>query len=314
MRVALAGGGYLGARVFGALLGSRHDVAVLLQNKRLRHGTRNRWRQFAGRHLGGAGSVFSLARRAGLPVLWIDTMSEEELAPLRPIAPDVLLVCGFGIILKTPLLSLPNLGCINTHSSLLPKHRGPNPFAAAILAGDATTGVTFHIMDEGIDTGDILEQHEFALGPHDTALDVCFQAAEAAAEYVAAVLDKVEEQGLTGQPQDESAASYDERMTYENTWIDWRQPAAAIDRLVRAAALVPHAHFEHRGRDVFVTEAEFDDEPTAAEPGTIVSLDDGLRVATGRGTLLLRRAHVEIPFSWPWPPLMRPVQLGEVLP
>ena len=108
---------------------------------------------------------------------------------------------GFSVILKAPILRIPKIGCINMHSSLLPRHRGANPFCGAILAGDEETGITFHVIDEGIDTGPIVHQVAFNLGPRDTAYEVYLRACGLAQDHVAAALDFVANYGLEGLPQ-----------------------------------------------------------------------------------------------------------------
>ena len=171
MRIAIAGDGHLGMSLMEPLLGSRHDVVALVQNGRTATGFGRTMTKAAGSLFGSFAGVAGKAIQRGIPVVWIDRMTEEELAPLRAIASGVLLVGGFSVILKKKLLELPKIGCVNMHSSLLPKHRGPNPFSAVVMAGDAESGVTFHQMDEGIDTGPILEQYRFPIRKQDTALD-----------------------------------------------------------------------------------------------------------------------------------------------
>ena len=208
--------------------------------------------------MGGNRDRRSIARRHGIPLFFIDKMTEDELAPLRALDPDLILVGGFAIILKKPILDLPKLGCVNTHSSLLPKHRGPNPFAAVLLAGDTETGVTFHVMDEAIDTGDIVAQFPIPVEDNWYALDLHRATSELAGEHVVEVLDKIEAEGLHGTPQDPALATYDKKLTTEQTAIDWAQPAADIVRLIRAGYPMTMARFRYGDRVIFAHFADVD--------------------------------------------------------
>lgn len=313
MRIALAGTGYLGASLLKPLLASPHEVVAIIQDGR-RFGILRRFLvPRLARWIGGSSSMTGHARKLGLPIIWLDKMTERELRSLRKLNVDVLLVGGFGIILKKPLLALPNVGCINTHSSLLPRHRGPNPFYAAIVSGDRESGVTFHIIDEGIDTGPILAQASFPLGPTDTVLTVYQRSCEQAGRMVVEVMDNVAREGIAARPQAEAAANYVKKPTIDDSWLDWSLPAVELDRLVRACSPTPMPRFRYRGVTIYVARTEYNDDPVDAAPGTVVANRGIARIATGEGTLLLRMAFSSLPLPWTWPaPWFRP-RVGESL-
>lgn len=313
MRIAIAASGRLGATVARPLLASTHKVVAVVQDGRQSKGV---WRFLA--HLGaaffgGANNMLALARRNRLPIIYIDKMTDEELAPLRKLDIDVLLVCGFAIILKKPLLELPHIGCVNMHSSLLPRHRGPNPFSAAIIQGDTHTGITFHAMEVGIDTGDILDQAVFEIGPRDEMLNVYHQACQLAGERVVEVMDKTERDGMKGIPQDHTQASYDPKPSEADTWMDWSRSAIELDRLVRGSSPAKMARFRFRDNMVYVAKSEPHPEAANGEPGTVLQSATPVRVATGDGTLDIVMALSKKPVPWIWPsPFSRPVT-GEKL-
>lgn len=313
MRIAVAGTGKLAAGMFRALLASDHEIVAVVQDARQARGFKGRLARFFGRHFGGKNNLSALAKGQGIPVFWIDRMDEDELAPLRERDIDLLLVGGFAIILKKPLLELPNIGCVNMHSSLLPRHRGPNPFCAAILAGDTESGVTFHIMEPGIDTGAIIAQYRFPIDERDTMIEVYYRACELATETVVDVMDKIAAEGLVGVPQDESQANYEKKPTVEDSWIDWRLPARQIDAMVRAMAPSPMPRFQWRGRTITVARCEFDGTPVDAPPGKVLRHWPLVRVATGEGTLTLRVAFTRRPIPWVWPSPWSKAQVGEML-
>ena len=256
-------------------------------------------------------SVRALARAHKLPFIYIDKMDERELAPLRALEPDLLLVGGFGIILKKPIITLPKIGCVNTHSSLLPRHRGPNPFTAVLLANEAESGVTFHVVDEHIDTGDILAQFRFPIEPADTAGMIHNRAAELAGEHVVAVMDRIEAEGLHGTPQDPALATYEKKLKEEDLYIDWNQPAVDVERFVRANFPFVLARFRHAGRKVYVSKASADPAPVDAAPGTVVAVRPAVRIATGQGTFTPYQAFSMKPFPWRWPRPMTRIQPGD---
>ena len=306
MRIALAGSGRLAASLMTALLDSPHELVALVQNARLHRPLGRAVATATSRVFGAQTTVLGLAAGHRIPVVWLDRMDEEELAPLRKLAPDLLLVGGFSIILKKPLLELARIGSVNVHSSLLPKHRGANPFLAVLLHGERETGVTFHMMEEGIDTGDIIEQYAFPLSDRDTAHSVYQRACNLARERMVGVLDDIEANGLQGTPQDHEAATYDQRLAGDELYVDWTRPAREIDRFVRACRPFVMPRFRSRGRDVYLTQMEWDDAPVDAAPGTVVEARPSVKVATGRGTVSVLVGYVRRP-PWVWPSLwLRP--------
>lgn len=313
MRIALAGSGDLAVHLMKAVLLSSHKVVALLQNGRTVRGAKRRLGPMLSSWFASRAIVSGMARRHGVPILYIDTMSPEELSPLAALQPDVLLVGGFSIILRKPLLALPRIGCINCHSSLLPKHRGPNPFTGVLLANETQSGVTFHIIDEGIDTGDILAQFPFPIGPADEAGDVFRKALDTAARHVVEILDRVEAEGLYGTPQDHSQATYDRKLTRGDLFLDWKKPAADIQRMIRACVPFMLPRFRHRSHVVYVRRAQVRQEAVKASPGTVVVASWPARIATGEGSLEMVQAYSAAPIPWRWPaPWLRPA-LGETL-
>jgi methionyl-tRNA formyltransferase len=241
-------------------------------------------------------------------------MTEDELAPLRKIEPDLLLVGGFSIILKPSLLELPRTGCVNCHSSLLPRHRGPNPFAAAIRAADEHSGVTFHIMEPGIDTGDILDQVAFPLQPEETAISLYKASCDQAANLVVNLMDRIEREGLHGEPQDPNIATYEKKPTVEDAWVDWNLPAEEIHRLVRAISPSPMPRFRFRERVVLIARTAYDDKDSGKPAGTVIRSKRPAKIATGRGTLTLLLALSPTPLPWFWPSNISTPEVGEMLP
>nr|HPO17332.1 formyltransferase family protein [Candidatus Hydrogenedentota bacterium] len=213
------------------------------------------------------------------------------------------LVGGFGIIFRRSMLDLPNIGCVNMHSSLLPKHRGPNPFCAVILTGEQESGVTFHIMEEKIDAGDILEQASFPLTPEDTPYSVHAKSCALAADLVIPVMDHIQAEGLHGIPQDASHATYDKKPTQADACIHWDASAEQIERQVRALRSIHSPWFSHRGKTVHVTQVNVDYDDSNTAPGTVLSNKPYVRIAVRSGAVNIVSAYTTgaIPFPWPMP-------------
>ena len=199
---------------------------------------------------------------------------------------DVLVVVAFGEILPDTVLREPRIAPVNLHFSLLPELRGADPVRAAILDGLPETGVTTMWMDEGLDTGDVLLQERVAVAPDDDSATLGMRLAESGGGVLVRTLDALADGTFERRPQDESLATIAPKLLAEARRLRWTEDAASLDRRVRALAPEPGAVTAFRGRSLKVHRAEIG--PTVPEtPGTIVSAENGLLVATGNGSLLL---------------------------
>lgn len=313
MRVLVAGTGHLGTSVLLPLLESHHEVVGIIQNGRSTRGAQRVSRIIQARLFGGATDVIAMAMKNNLPVVWLDTMDDDDLAPIRALESDLIVTCGFGLIFNRPLLDLPAIGCMNVHSSLLPKHRGATPFPYVILANDSESGVTFHVTDEQIDTGDVLDRTAFPVGPADTALTVYGKACDRTRERVVEVVDHIAQDGLHGTPQDTEFAGYDKKFTEKDTGIRWGRPTSTVDRLIRASTASSYARFKHRGRTVRLVSAEIDTTRPNAPPGTVLETTPRPVVATLDGTITIRSAFVSLPIPWMWPAPWSRLRVGDRL-
>ena len=229
------------------------------------------------------------ATAAGIPVYQPKSLRREEAAaPLREWQPDVIVVAAFGQILRPHVLYLPPHGSLNVHASLLPRWRGASPIQHALLAGDATTGVTLMGMDEGLDTGPMYVQEALTISPDETAATLHDRLAALGAAMLRRHLDDILAGHVTAVPQPDEGATYAPMIAKDAGRIDWTRDAAELDRLARAMTPWPGAFTQWNGERLKVLRAR----PTAAglpegPPGLVARVDDGIVVLAGRGGLLL---------------------------
>jgi methionyl-tRNA formyltransferase len=208
-----------------------------------------------------------------------------EQQAFRDLGLDAAVVAAYGLILPKPVLEAPRLGCLNVHASLLPRWRGAAPIQRAIIEGDAETGVTIMQMDAGLDTGPILMTEDLPILPTDTGRSLHDKLAEIGAWMILRALDGVASGSLKGTPQPADGVTYARKIERDDAKIDWRQPAARLERTIRAFNAWPGAFFELGTERIKVWGAEV--AGCTSQPGLV--LDDRLTVATGDGALRLTR-------------------------
>lgn len=188
-----------------------------------------------------------VGRRAdelGLACERLPSVNEEGfLARMEALKPDFIIVVSFGQLLKERILNLPRFGCLNAHGSLLPRHRGASPIAAAILAGDAETGVCFMRMDKGLDTGPVYRSYGIPLRGDETTETLEAALSKLAALHAEDVCLRIASGELSAVPQDGSLASVSKKIKKQDGSLDWREDATAILRKTRAYRHWPGVSF-----------------------------------------------------------------------
>ena len=181
--------------------------------------------------------------------------SDEAVAAIRNLSPHVIVVMAYGQILPRTVLEIPRVACLNLHASLLPRHRGAAPIQAAILAGDAQTGITIIYMDEGLDTGDILLKSRIEIAADETGGSLHDKLAQIAADSLRHALEQLASGNAPRIPQDPSAATYAPKLERHDGRIDWSEPAASIERKIRAFDPWPGAFTNVRDRKLKIFKA-----------------------------------------------------------
>lgn len=234
--------------------------------------------------------VKALALERGLTVLQPERARNPEFVDsLRQLQPDLIVVAAYGQILPPAILDLPRFGCVNVHTSLLPKYRGAAPIQWAILDDEPETGVTLMKMDAGLDTGDILMQATTPIAPEDNAQTLHDRLAAMGAELLAKTIPDYVAGRIVPHPQPAEGSSYARKITKEDGRLDWTQPARTLWNRIRAFTPWPGAFTHHTsggrelllkvwGAEVLTTER--------GEPGEILRADKGgITVACGTGAL-----------------------------
>jgi methionyl-tRNA formyltransferase len=258
--------------------------------------------------------LVAIAREHGTPEHGVHEHGVEVLQPakardpefierLRALAPDVIVVASYGEILVRAVLDLPPLGCLNVHASLLPRHRGASPIQAAILAGDAETGVSIQRMVEALDEGDVLLEERTPIGAHENAGDLLERLSRLGATAIVRALDALESGAARFTPQDPARATFARKIKKEHGRIDWTLSAIEIDRGVRAFTPWPgartttptaveivlldvRAHSSADGGAASIPSAVSSDPTHTA--GTILSTRPAFLVRCGTGVLEIR--------------------------
>jgi methionyl-tRNA formyltransferase len=286
MRVAFAGTPAFAAQALAAIHQAGHEIPLVLTQPD----------RPAGRGLQlQPSAVKALALTHGTPLtqprsLRLDGRYPDDAgaarAALEAAQPDVMVVAAYGLILPTWALELPRLGCLNIHGSILPRWRGAAPIQRAIEAGDAETGITIMQMDAGLDTGDMLLLSTAPITADDTAATLHDRLADLGARLIVQTLGQLGAGPLPRTPQPAEGVTYAHKIDKAEAPIDWRRPAAEIERRIRAFDPFPGTALSWQGETVKVWRAAA--RAGQGEPGQVLDLGDGIQaIACADGALEL---------------------------
>ena len=263
-----------------ALHQSKHEILLVVTQPDRRKGR--------GRKLS-APPVKSVALELGYDVLQPESVKTDEFkTTIAALNPDYLVVIAFGQIIPKAVLETPDKAAINLHASLLPKYRGPAPIQWAIIKREKETGVTTMLMDEGLDTGDMLLTRKVEISNRETSGTLHERLANVGAGLVLETLDKLADGSISPVPQDEEQSSYAPLLKKQDGRIDWSRPAKEIESFIRGVNPWPGAFTFCDERRLKIYSAQYLDMETDAVPGTVlVGFPCEMRVATGDGALVL---------------------------
>ncbi|WP_198263625.1 methionyl-tRNA formyltransferase [sulfur-oxidizing endosymbiont of Gigantopelta aegis] len=247
MKIIFAGTPEFSVIALQAVLESEHEiVAVYTQPDR----PAGRGRKLT------ASPVKALALEHNVPVYQPLSLKDAEAqAELAQLQADVMIVVAYGLILPPAVLSAPKYGCLNIHASILPRWRGAAPIQRAILAGDAQSGVTIMQMDEGLDTGDMLNIKTCPITAEDTGSRLHDRLADIGALALMQTLQQIENDQLDARKQDDSLAIYAHKLDKKEAKINWQQDAATIVRTIQAFNSWPVAYTDFKGKSLRLWQA-----------------------------------------------------------
>jgi methionyl-tRNA formyltransferase len=228
------------------------------------------------------------ALKLALPVIQPEKIkkNEEFRAQLEALHPDAIIVVGYGRIIPLWMLELPRYGNINVHASLLPKYRGAAPVQWAIAQGETISGVTTMLLNEGLDTGDILLQKEMPVRPEDSAVTYAPRLAELGADLIVETLRGLEDKTITPVQQDHAQATLAPILKKEDGLVDFNRTAAEVNNRLRGFQPWPGAYTQFRGKSLKLIAARLEDALANLAPGELRVGDEKLFVGCGARTVL----------------------------
>ena len=261
--------------------------------------------------------VKELALAKGLPVSQPEKIkSPEFLQQLSDWKPDVIAVTAFGRILPKAILDLPPMGCVNVHGSLLPAYRGAAPIQWALIHGDAETGITTMLMDEGMDTGAVLLQQTVSIEPEETSLELGARLAKVGGALLAETLTRLAERSIVPRAQDHTRATSAPLLKKEDGVIDWTQSATEIANRIRGLSPWPGSYTFHREHRLIIWKGRVEAQggPGRSEgqrPGTILAVGQkSFWVETGEGRLEVLEVQPANKNACPWNSFFKGMRSG----
>ncbi len=286
MKIVFMGTPDLAAQILDAIAKSRHQIVCVV--------TREDKPKGRGKELAEP-PVKTYAKELGVPIFQpAKIKAEESVAYLKTLDADIFVVAAYGQILSKEILDMPPKGCINVHTSLLPKYRGSAPIQWAIIDGEKETGVTIMQMDEGMDTGDILFTQTVPITAEETGGSLFDKLALTGAEMIVKALDEIEAGNVSPRKQDDASATYARMLNKSMGHIRFDKSAEEIERLIRGLNPWPSAYTTFQGKMLKIWKAKALREPRSTTPGTVIRVDaEAIYVETGENVLKITELQLE---------------------
>ena len=296
LKIVFAGTPAAAVPTLEALVASEHDVVGVFTQPDRPAGR--------GRHLM-ASPVKTYAESQSLLIFQPEKLGTNVQSVLNELAPDVMVVVAYGLLMPKAVLTIPKRGCINVHFSLLPRWRGAAPIQQTLLHGDELTGVTTMQMDEGLDTGPVLLQEGYPVDPEENSQMLHDRLAKSSAALLLKTLNVMEHGDLNPVEQDDALVTHAPKIKKSQGLIDWYRPATDIFNKVRAFNPWPVAFTIFQEERLRIWRAELVEKPADVLPGTVMGVDKlGIEVATSDG--VLRILSLQLPGG-------RPLSAGEFI-
>jgi len=287
MKVIFAGTPEFAATALAAIHAAGHEVVLVLTQPDRPSGRGMQLhpsavKQFALEHAIPVAQPVSLRLDGKYP-----EQAEEAHKLLKATPHDVMVVAAYGLILPESVLSIPPLGCLNIHASLLPRWRGAAPIHRAIEAGDEQTGITIMQMDRGLDTGAMLLMESMPIAANDSTATLHDKLARLGGEMIVDTLQRLLDGSITASPQPDEGVNYAAKISKEEAALDFNLPAQLLAQKIRAFNPFPAASAVLNGVILKIWRAEVVEKPNSARVGQVILKDQQLIVACGEGALSL---------------------------
>lgn len=284
MKIIFMGTPDFAAASLEALIASRHEIQAVVTQPDKPKGRKGELTP---------SPVKVIAKREGIKVYQpLKVRDEEFVKTLRAYNPDVMVVVAFGQIIPLSILKMPKYGCVNIHGSLLPKYRGAAPIQWAVLDGEKETGITTILMDEGIDTGDILLKKTIKIDTDETSGSLFDKLMALGAKTILETLDELEKGSLTPTKQGESPTAYAKMLTKAMGLIDFTRPAKELDCFVRGMDPWPSAYTLLAGKTLKLWKVRAVEE--SGKAGSVIDIDkESFTVACGEGAIEVLEVQLE---------------------
>ena len=284
MKIIFMGTPDFAAASLEALIDSRHEIQAVVTQPDKPKGRKGELTP---------SPVKVIAKREGIKVYQpLKVRDEEFVDTLRAYNPDVMVVVAFGQIIPLSILKMPKYGCVNIHGSLLPKYRGAAPIQWAVLDGEKETGITTILMDEGIDTGDILLKKTIKIDTDETSGSLFDKLMALGAETILETLDELEKGSLTPIKQGESPTAYAKMLTKAMGLIDFTRPAKELDCFVRGMNPWPSAYTLLSGKTLKLWKVRAVE--GSGKAGSVINIDkESFTIACGEGAIEVLEVQLE---------------------
>ena len=298
LKVVFAGTPDFAARHLQGLIDSPHQIVAVMSQPDRPAGRGKRLQP---------PPVKAVALEAELPVWQPASLKNADgEATLSQYHADILVVVAYGLILPTAILTIPRLGCLNVHASLLPRWRGAAPVQRAIEAGDTETGISIMAMEPGLDTGPVLLTRTLPISGGHTSGALLDDLAQLGVTALIDSLENIDTLLATAAPQDDSKATYAHKISKQEGALDWSAAADALARRVRAFHPTPGCYTHLGGDRLKVLSAHAVDKPHEGRSGEIIAADEsGIRVGCGEGQLVITEAQLPSAKAQPVATLLR---------
>lgn len=284
MKIIFMGTPDFAAASLEALIASRHEIQAVVTQPDKPKGRKGELTP---------SPVKVIAKREGIKVYQpLKVRDEEFVKTLRAYNPDVMVVVAFGQIIPLSILKMPKFGCVNIHGSLLPKYRGAAPIQWAVLDGEKETGITTILMDEGIDTGDILLKKTIKIDTEETSGSLFDKLMALGAETILETLDELEKGSLTPTKQGESPTAYAKMLTKAMGLIDFTRSAKELDCFVRGMDPWPSAYTLLAGKTLKLWKVRAVE--GGGKAGSVIDIDkESFTIACGEGAIEVLEVQLE---------------------